>query len=219
MNEVGIYMGIRIRGILCIAVALLLAGTLVACAGAEAPDDGVPTPDNGEAESSVSTQGGDAADPPAVKYATVAFEAQTQPVLSVTRPAGEDTTVITSLYQLEQLEQQVASANAAELGELLAGLRAQHDAAFFESRALVLVCFCHSSTEKLLELTQLAIKDGALCPVVTIDSQGDLSTNIVYSYITAEVLRDDVAELAAGELLVINNYDPTQGSSHHARFE
>ncbi len=219
-------MGIRIRGILCIAVALLLAGALAACAGAEAPDDGVllpdegvTTPDNGEAASSTSTQGGDAADPPAVKYATVAFEAQTQPVLSVTRPAGEDTTVITSLYQLEQLEQQAASANAAELGELLAELRAQYDAAFFESRALVLVCFCHSSTEKLLELTQLVIKDGALCPVVTIDSQGDLSTNIVYSYITAEVLREDVAELAAGELLVINNYDPTQGSSHHARFE
>lgn len=90
---------------------------------------------------------------------------------------------------------------------------------YFECKSLVIIIFEYSSGEVFQSLDGIVIKDGTLCPVITIDSQTFLSDDMLYCIMTVEIGKEDAA-LSAGELLIINLHDPSKASRYHkTRFE
>ena len=76
---------------------------------------------------------------------------------------------------------------------------------FFETKALIMAQFKHSSTTDFIELSGIVEKDGKLCPVITI-SRGFFTTDdIITSIVYAEISRDDIGEI--GNLNVINIHE------------
>ena len=68
------------------------------------------------------------------------------------------------------------------------------------------------------ERKRVIVKDEMFCPVITIDSQEDLNAVIKYSLVTIEVSKK-YSEMEIGEILVINNYDSSKGSSRYNKID
>ena len=138
------------------------------------------------------------------RYETVPFE---NPVIHAVDHREEwlteDALVVSSLDELNRLE---------------LGIDLPYDSAFFENNALLLIQFEHAGGESISELSGLVVQDGRIYPVITIDSQENLSCDLNYSLVSAEVQKDDMT-MEPGELLVINRYSPCHGSVHHKRIE
>lgn len=106
-----------------------------------------------------------------------------------------------------------------ELAELDLGLDLGYDDDFFEDNALVLVQFTYAGGEDLLELSGIIVKDGKLCPVLTIESQEDLSANFEFALISAEVKKADVEDHEVGENLIIDKIFTDRDSAYHDKFD
>ena len=90
---------------------------------------------------------------------------------------------------------------------------------YFEHKLFVLIQFKYSTGEVFQSLDGIVIKNGLLCPVITIDSQDLLSDDELYRIMIVELDKSDVA-MSAGEILIINLHNPERGSSYHkGKFE
>ncbi len=99
------------------------------------------------------------------------------------------------------------------------GLDLEYSEEFFEVKALLFICFTHSSSEKFTELSDLAVKDGVIHPVITINRLGEIvPDDIEKSLIVCELKKSDISA-SFGDLLVINSFDTSRGSIHHEKFE
>lgn len=117
--------------------------------------------------------------------------------------------IIESFEQLEQIHQSLP------LYELNSG----YESDFFEQNSLILIIFKYSSGEDFQSLDGFVIKDGTICPVITIDSQDNLGCDCQYRIMTVEIKKSDVTS-PAGKILVINLHNPNMGSNYHAdKFE
>ena len=106
-----------------------------------------------------------------------------------------------------------------ELREVSQSISFGYEADYFETKILILVVFQYATGEEFLDFAGIVIKDGAVCPVITIDSQEDTCDDILYRIMTVEVEKSDVI-LSAGNILIINTFDPTRASYYHNdRFE
>jgi hypothetical protein len=106
-----------------------------------------------------------------------------------------------------------------ELREVSQSINFGYEADYFETKILILVVFQYATGEEFLDFAGIVIKDGAVCPVITIDSQEDTCDDILYRIMTVEVEKSDVI-LSAGNILIINTFDPTRASYYHNdRFE
>lgn len=93
-----------------------------------------------------------------------------------------------------------------------------YDDSYFNDKFLVVIQFEHAGGEKVRELSGVVIKDELLCPVISIDSQEDLQSVLMYSLIIIEVSKE-YSGLGIGEILVINNFDSSRGSSKYSKFD
>ena len=93
-----------------------------------------------------------------------------------------------------------------------------YDAKFFKDHALVVVQFEGAGGEEAREVTHLVVRDGLIRPVVTIDSQENLCDNFEYTLLTVEIEKTN-KKMEFGEVLVINNFNPSWGSDHRDRYE
>ena len=89
-----------------------------------------------------------------------------------------------------------------------------YEPAFFEEKSLILIVFTFSDGEEFQSLDGIVIKDGMLCPVITINSQEALADDICYRIMTVEVSKEELSALA-GNILVINLNAPYKGSRYH----
>ena len=105
-----------------------------------------------------------------------------------------------------------------ELNSLNLDEKLKYDSDYFESKSILIIQFQHAGGETIKELSRLVIKNNVICPVVIIDSQEDLSPVIQYTIVTAEVNKDDL-KTNTGEILVINNFNPTSGSCYYAKYD
>ena len=82
---------------------------------------------------------------------------------------------------------------------------------FFETSALILARFEHSTGARFIELSGIVVKDGKLCPVMTGWCNTDGTSNDSYSnsIIYAEISRDYIME--PGELYALNIWDLDAG--------
>lgn len=117
--------------------------------------------------------------------------------------------IIESYEQLEQIHQSFTRY----------GLNFGYEAVFFEQNSLILIIFKYSGGEEFQSLDGLVIKDGTICPVITVVSPELVSCDYQYQIMTVEVQKTDVTA-PAGKILIINLSNPDMGSSSHKdRFE
>ena len=92
---------------------------------------------------------------------------------------------------------------------------------FFEENALLVMQYTHSSSDEPIELVDIAIKDGKLYPVVSMEllRGQNICMDNRYTYIIADVKKSDVENYSFGEVLALNLADETYGSVFHERFE
>ena len=92
---------------------------------------------------------------------------------------------------------------------------------FFEENALLVMRYTHSSSDEPIELVDIAIKDGKLYPVVSMELPPDhtVCADFKYTLIIADVKKSDVRKYEFGEVLALNLADENDGSIHHDKFE
>ena len=197
-------MGIRLKSVFYASV--IIVGMLVSCASCAKPGDN----EQDEAGSAITTAVTTVAETEPQEQETwaddtfIPFENST--VQIVGEPGNwirEDATVIESRMEL-----------------LMLGLKLTktYNAEFFKDHALVVVQFEGSGGEEAREVTHLVVRDGLIRPVVTIDSQENLCDNFEYTLLTVEIEKTN-KKMEFGEVLVINNFNPSWGSDHRDRYE
>ena len=92
---------------------------------------------------------------------------------------------------------------------------------FFEENALLAMKYTHSSSDEPIELVDIAIKDGKLYPVISMElpPNHNICADIKDTYIVADVKKSDVKKYAFGEVLAINLANENDGSVYHEKFE
>ena len=105
-----------------------------------------------------------------------------------------------------------------ELEESQINLQLEYDTDFFAANSLLVLQFCHSSSEQIVEVTKLIINDGKICPVITINSTENISTDINYSLILVELPKGELSH-PPGQFYVINTCAPSRGSCKYDPFE
>jgi len=189
-------MGIRLKSVFFVCVIIM--GILATSTGCAAPQDN----EQDEADNAVTTA---AVTEPAETWADetfIPFENST--ICATEEPVNRirgDARVVVSRLEM-----------------LALGLDLPYDAEFFKDHALVVVQFEGAGGEEAREVTHLVVRDGLIRPVVTIDSQEDLSANFEYTLLTVEIERTN-KKMEFGEVLVINNFNPSWGSIYRDRFE
>ena len=94
-----------------------------------------------------------------------------------------------------------------------------YDESCFEEKAIVVMNVRRSSSEEIVELTGIAIKNDMLYPVLTMTHGEDLNLDILNTALIAKIDKTALSQYTAGELLIINAAYPNRGSQHHTRFE
>ena len=191
-------MSIRLKSVFCASVIIM--GILASFVGCAKPGDN----EQDEAGSAVTTAEETALPETWADDTFIPFENSTVQIAG--EPVNwmrEDATVIESRMEL-----------------LMLGLKLSktYDTEFFKDHSLVLVQFEGSGGEDAREVTHLVVRDGLIRPVVTIDSQEDLSCNFEYTLLTVEIEKTN-KKMDCGEVLVINTFDPSGGSDHRDRYE
>ena len=92
---------------------------------------------------------------------------------------------------------------------------------FFTENALLVMKYHHTSSDEPIELVDIAIKDGKLYPVVSMELPPDhnICDDIRDTLIIADVKKSDVEKYSFGDVLAINLADETRGSVYHEKFE
>ena len=92
---------------------------------------------------------------------------------------------------------------------------------FFTENALLVMRYHHTSTDEPIELVDIAIKDGKLYPVVSMDlsPEQNITTDTKNTFIIADVKKCDIEKYSFGEVLAINLSNESRGSVYHDRFE
>ena len=188
-------MGIRVKKIffLCLCMSLLLGGVL-SCDHNSIESPSSESNNQSNVKNQTKLDG----------YVTVPFS---NPILQRIDAPGswisDDILFVNSLDELEMLDVDLVS---------------NYDDAYFAENFLVMIQFEHAGGEKVQEITGVIVKDEMFCPVITIDSQENLNAVIKYSLVTIEV-STKYSEMEIGEILVINNYDSSKGSSRYNKID
>ena len=97
----------------------------------------------------------------------------------------------------------------------------ERDESFFEENALLVMRYHHSSSDEMIELVDIAIKDGKIYPVVSMDLPPDsvICMDLNDTLIIADVKKSDVEKYSFGEVLAINLTNKDKGSVYHEKFE
>ena len=191
-------MGIRLKSVFCASV--IIVGMLVSCASCAKPGDN----EQDEAGSAVTTAEETALPETWADDTFIPFENSVVQTGDIRLPQmREDATVIESRMELLMLGLELTKT---------------YDAEFFKDHSLVLVQFEGSSGEDVREVTHLVVRDGLIRPVVTIDSQEDLSDNFEYTFLTVEIEKTN-KKMDFGKVMVINTFNPSWGGAHRPRYE
>ncbi|MBQ8344816.1 MAG: hypothetical protein IJY42_00950 [Clostridia bacterium] len=197
----------RLSLMLALVLILLLAG----CQQGGEPQ-GTTTPQETTTEGVTTTEPQGTQNPVAAKYETVAFEnlvihPSESVYVEIWTWGEQNVFFIDRRSDLEPFG----------LEETL-----NYEESFFEEKSLIFFRFVRKYSEEIVELTGIAVKDGTLCPVLTIDPPGpgeNSSTSFVDTLITVEVEKDALNGRTAGEILIINLTYPDQGSWKYHKFE
>ena len=97
----------------------------------------------------------------------------------------------------------------------------ERDEDFFKENALLVMQYTHSSSDKMIEFVDIAIKDGKIYPVVSMElpPYAPICCDIIDTLIITDVKKDDIKNYSFGEVLALNLADENEGSVHHKRFE
>ena len=92
---------------------------------------------------------------------------------------------------------------------------------FFTENALLVMRYHHTSSDEMIEFVDIAIKDGKIYPVVSMDlpPNSNVCADIQYTLIIADVKKSDVEKYSFGEVLAINISNENDGSHYHEKFE
>ena len=92
---------------------------------------------------------------------------------------------------------------------------------FFTENALLVMQYTHSSSDEMIEFIDIAIKDGKLYPVVSMDlsPEQNITADTKNTFIIAGVKKCDIEKYSFGEVLAINLSNESRGSVYHDRFE
>ena len=92
---------------------------------------------------------------------------------------------------------------------------------FFAENALLVIRYHHSSSDEPIELVDIAIKDGKIYPVVSMDLPPDhgANTDSKNTLIISDVKKSDIEKYSFGEVLALNLSNEDAGSVHHKKFE
>ena len=97
----------------------------------------------------------------------------------------------------------------------------ERDEEFFGESALLVIKYEHTSSDKPIELVDIAIKKGKIYPVVSMELPPDhnITADEKTTLIIADVKKSDVEKYSFGEVLAINLADENDGSVYHEKFE
>ena len=95
------------------------------------------------------------------------------------------------------------------------------DESFFDENALLLIRFLHSMGDDPIDLVDIAIKNGKLYPVISMELAPDQNstTGADATLYVVDVKKSDIDKYSFGEVLAINIADETRGSQYHEKFE
>ena len=95
------------------------------------------------------------------------------------------------------------------------------DEGFFDENALLVIRFRHSMGNDPLDLVDIAIKNGKLYPVISMELAPDQNSTAGAdaTLYVVDVKKSDIENYSFGEVLAINLADETRGSQYHEKFE
>ena len=97
----------------------------------------------------------------------------------------------------------------------------ERDEEFFVENSLLVMKYTYTSSDEMIEFIDIAIKDGKLYPVVSMEHipGTPITDDYNWIYIIADVKKSDIENYSFGEVLALNLADENDGSVYHEKFE